>query len=540
MKWNLGAGTGMVSFQPEAASGNWMAACADLLNPASAARSGAAAPTARVATARRAKDRLESVSFMSSESSKTTNLEYDVGPSAAKLQWGGRFAAGPDAVMQAINASIGVDQRLWREDIAASRAHAAMLAAQGIITADDGAAIDDGLKAIEAAIAAGEFRFDPALEDIHTNIEAALVARIGEAGRRLHTARSRNDQVATDFRLWVRAAIDTLDAGLVDLMRALAERALAHAATIMPGFTHLQSAQPVTFGHHLLAYVEMLARDRGRLADARKRLNQSPLGAAALAGTGFPIDRQMTASALGFDAPCGNSLDAVSDRDFAIEFLASLSILAMHLSRFAEEIVIWTSAPFRFIRLSDAYSTGSSIMPQKRNPDAAELARAKTGRIFGALIGLLTIMKGLPLAYAKDMQDDKEATFAGFDAAELVIAAMAGMVRDMQPDGARLRAAAGADYATATDLADYLVRELGMPFRTAHHVTGRIVAAAEQAGVELTGLPLATMQAIEPRLTEAVFAVLSVEASVASRRSYGGTAPALVQAAAAHWLEALA
>jgi argininosuccinate lyase len=492
-----------------------------------------------MASERREKDRLESVSFMSSESSKSAKLEYNVGASGAKLQWGGRFAAGPDAVMQAINASIGVDQRLWREDIAGSRAHAVMLAAQGIITQADGAAITEGLSAIETQIAAGDFQFDPALEDIHTNIEVALVARIGEAGRRLHTARSRNDQVATDFRLWVRSAIDTLDAGLVDLMRALAQRAAEHAAMIMPGFTHLQSAQPVTFGHHLLAYVEMLARDRGRLADSRKRLNQSPLGAAALAGTSFPIDRQMTAAALGFEAPCGNSLDAVSDRDFAIEFLAALSLLAMHLSRFAEEIVIWTSAPFRFIRLSDAYSTGSSIMPQKRNPDAAELARAKTGRIFGALIGLLTIMKGLPLAYAKDMQDDKEATFAGFDAAELVIAAMAGMVRDMQPDGARLRAAAGADFATATDLADYLVRELGLPFRTAHHVTGRIVAAAEQAGVDLTELPLAAMQAIEPRLTEAVFAVLSVEASVASRRSYGGTAPALVRAAASQWLEAL-
>ncbi len=502
-------------------------------------------PAAKVARVQRASVRRESVVVMDSESSKSASPERAVpgghgGGSAQKLQWGGRFAGGPDIVMQAINGSLAVDQRLWREDIAGSAAHAAMLAAQGIIAAEDGVAIAEGLRAIEAEIAAGAFGFDPALEDIHTNIEVALVARIGEAGRRLHTARSRNDQVATDFRLWVRGAIDTLDAALADLMRALAERAAEQAATIMPGFTHLQSAQPVTFGHHLLAYVEMLARDRGRLADARVRLNQSPLGAAALAGTSFPIDRMMTAQALSFDAPCANSLDAVSDRDFALEFLAALSILAMHLSRFAEEIVIWSSAPFRFIRLSDAYSTGSSIMPQKRNPDAAELVRAKTGRIFGAMVGLLTIMKGLPLAYAKDMQDDKEATFAGFDAAELVVAAMTGMVRDMQPDPARLRAQAGADYATATDLADYLVRELGLAFRTAHHVTGRIVAAAEQAGVDLVDLPLAAMQAIEPRLSEAVFAVLSVEASVASRRSFGGTAPDLVAQAAARWLESLA
>ena len=457
----------------------------------------------------------------------------------SNAQWGGRFAEGPAAVMQAINASIGFDRRLWREDIRGSLAHAAMLAARGIISQDDEAAIREGLGAIGEAIAAGDFEFDPALEDIHMNIEARLVERIGEAGRRLHTARSRNDQVATDFRLWVRGAIDATDAGLRDLMRALADRAAEHAATIMPGFTHLQTAQPVTFGHHLLAYVEMLGRDRSRLADARRRLNECPLGAAALAGTTFPIDRTMTASALGFDRPTANSLDSVSDRDFALEFLADLSIMAMHISRFAEEIVIWTSAPYRFVRLSDAYTTGSSIMPQKRNPDAAELARAKTGRIFGALMGLLTVMKGLPLAYAKDMQEDKEAVFAATDAAELSLAATAGMVRDMKADAVRMRAVAGADYATATDLADYLVRDLGLPFRTAHHVTGRIVAAAEARGVELAALPLEAMREIEPGITDSVFAVLTIEASVAARRAHGGTAPENVAREAVRWQEAL-
>jgi argininosuccinate lyase len=458
----------------------------------------------------------------------------------ASLQWGGRFSEGPAAIMQAINASIGFDYRLWREDIAGSLAHAAMLAHQGIITTEDEAAIRQGLTEIGDAIASQKFTFDPALEDIHTNIEAWLVSRIGEAGRRLHTARSRNDQVATDFRLWVRNAIDAIDLSLRDLMRALADRAAEHAATIMPGFTHLQTAQPVTFGHHLLAYVEMLARDRSRLADARRRLNQCPLGSAALAGTTFPIDRNMTAQALGFEAPTRNSLDAVSDRDFAIEFLAALSIMAMHLSRFAEEIIIWVSAPYRFIRLSDAFTTGSSIMPQKRNPDAAELARAKTGRIFGALIALLTVMKGLPLAYAKDMQEDKEAVFDAADAAELSIAAMTGMVRDMQADESRMRDAAGADFATATDLADYLVRDLGLPFRTAHHVTGRLVAAAEARGIDLADLPLAAMQEAEPRITEAVFAAITVEASVAARKAIGGTAPDNVARAAASWREALA
>jgi argininosuccinate lyase len=442
--------------------------------------------------------------------------------------------------MQAINASIGFDYRLWREDIAGSLAHAAMLAHQGIISHEDAAAIRTGLAEIGDAIASQRFTFDPALEDIHTNIEAWLVGRIGEAGRRLHTARSRNDQVATDFKLWVRTAIDTIDTQLRDLMRALADRAAEHAATIMPGFTHLQTAQPVTFGHHLLAYVEMLARDRSRLADARRRLNESPLGAAALAGTTFPIDRAMTARTLGFDRPTANSLDSVSDRDFAIEFLSALSIMAMHLSRFAEEIIIWVSAPYRFIRLSDAFTTGSSIMPQKRNPDAAELARAKTGRIFGALIALLTVMKGLPLAYAKDMQEDKEAVFDAADAAELSIAAMTGMVRDLQPDAARMRDAAGADYATATDLADYLVRDLGLPFRTAHHVTGRLVAAAEARGITLADLPLDIMQEAEPRITDAVFATLTIDASVAARSAYGGTAPANVAREAAKWQDQLA
>ncbi|MDE2581999.1 MAG: argininosuccinate lyase [Rhodospirillales bacterium] len=438
-----------------------------------------------------------------------------------------------------INASIGFDRKLWRQDIAGSRAHAAMLAKAGIIGAADEGAIASGLDAIAAEIEAGRFPFEEALEDIHMNIEARLAERIGEAGRRLHTARSRNDQVATDFRLWVRDAIDGIDAQAADVMRALATRAAAHAADPMPGFTHLQTAQPVTFGHHLLAYVEMLARDRGRLADCRRRLNECPLGAAALAGTSFPIDRAMTAGALGFDRPAANSLDAVSDRDFALEFLAAAAISAMHLSRFAEEVVIWCSAPYRFIRLSDAFTTGSSIMPQKRNPDAAELVRAKTGRITGALVGLLTVMKGLPLAYAKDMQEDKEGVFDAAAAWALGLAATAGMVRDLTPDTARMRALAGSGFATATDLADWLVRVLRLPFRDAHHVTGRLVALAEAKGVDLAGLSLAEMQGVEAGITADVFAVLSVEASVASRTSYGGTAPANVAAAAARWIEAL-
>ncbi len=442
--------------------------------------------------------------------------------------------------MQAINVSIGFDRKLWRQDIAGSRAHAAMLGARGIITAADAAAIEQGLDGIATDIEAGNFQFSDALEDIHTNIEVRLTEAVGDAARRLHTARSRNDQVATDFRLWVRDAIDGLDAEVRELMLALAQQAAAHAGSVMPGFTHLQTAQPVTFGHHLLAYVEMLHRDRGRLADARTRLNECPLGAAALAGTSFPIDRQMTAAALGFDRPTGNSLDSVSDRDFALEFLAALAIMAMHLSRFAEEIVIWCSAPYRLIALSDAFTTGSSIMPQKRNPDAAELTRAKTGRITGALVGLLTVMKGLPMAYAKDMQEDKEPVFDAVAAMSLCLAATAGMARDMRADTARMQALAGSGFATATDLADWLVRVLGMPFRDAHHVTGRIVALAEAKGVDLAGLPLAEMQAVEPRITDEIFGVLTVAASVGSRTSYGGTAPGNVAAQAAKWLEALA
>jgi len=458
---------------------------------------------------------------------------------AANSQWGGRFAAGPSLIMQEINASIGFDRKLWRQDIRGSLAHAAMLTKIGVLTADDEAAIRGGLQAIAEDIEAGRFLFDVALEDIHMNIEARLTERIGEAGRRLHTARSRNDQVATDFRLWVRDAIDGLDAQLADVMLALAERAAEHAADPMPGFTHLQAAQPVTFGHHLLAYVEMLGRDRGRLRDARQRLNESPLGAAALAGTSFSIDRAMTAAELGFDRAAANSLDAVSDRDFALEFLSAAAISATHLSRFAEEIVIWSSAPFAFVRLSDAFTTGSSIMPQKRNPDAAELVRAKTGRVAGALVALLTVMKGLPLAYAKDMQEDKEPVFHAADAWALSLAATAGMVRDMTPNTDRMRAFAGAGFATATDLADWLVRVLHLPFRDAHHVTGRLVARAEALGVDLAGLPLAEMQAVEPRITAEVFSVLTVDASVASRTSYGGTAPVNVAREAALWLAAL-
>jgi argininosuccinate lyase len=461
-------------------------------------------------------------------------------PVGDKLQWGGRFGAGPDAVMQAINVSIGFDAKLWAEDIAGSRAHAAMLAAQGIISGEDAAAIDAGLLAIAADIEAGKFTFSDALEDIHTNIEVRLTERIGDAARRLHTARSRNDQVATDFRLFVRGAIDRVNAQIKDLMLALATRAAEHAASVMPGFTHLQTAQPVTFGHHLLAYVEMLNRDAGRLNDARARLNESPLGAAALAGTSFPIDRHATAVALGFDRPTANSLDSVSDRDFALEYLSALAILAMHLSRFAEEIIIWCSAPYRLIALSDAYTTGSSIMPQKRNPDAAELTRAKTGRITGALVGLLTVMKGLPMAYAKDMQEDKEPVFDATDAITLCLAATAGMVRDMKADTTRMAALAGSGFSTATDLADWLVRVLGMPFRDAHHVTGQIVSLAERRGLDLAELTLADMQSVEPRIAQEVFGVLTVEASVSSRSSYGGTAPANVAKAAAKWLDRMA
>ncbi len=441
--------------------------------------------------------------------------------------------------MQEINASIGFDQKLWRQDIRGSLAHAAMLAKIGLISGEDEQAIRTGLADIAAEIEAGRFPFAVELEDIHMNIEARLTERIGEAGKRLHTARNRNDQVATDFRLWVRDAIDGLSAQITDVMLALAERAAAYAGDVMPGFTHLQTAQPVTFGHHLLAYVEMLDRDRGRLADCRARLNVNPLGSAALAGTSFPIDRHMTAAALGFDGPTANSLDAVSDRDFALEFLSAAAISAMHLSRFAEEIVIWCSAPYRFIRLSDAFTTGSSIMPQKRNPDAAELVRAKTGRITGSLVGLLTVMKGLPLAYAKDMQEDKEPVFDAAEAWALCLAAIAGMTRDMTPVLERMRALAGSGFSTATDLADWLVRVLKLPFREAHHVTGRLVAMAEQRGVDLADLSLAEMQSVEAGITNDVFSVLTVDASVASRTSFGGTAPANVAREAARWLAAL-
>jgi argininosuccinate lyase len=454
--------------------------------------------------------------------------------------WGGRFSEHPDAIMEEINASIDFDRHLYRQDIAASKAHAAMLAKQGILTGTDAAAIAKGLDTILAEIEAGKFTFKRALEDIHMNVESRLAELIGPAAGRLHTARSRNDQVATDFRLYVRATIDAIDEALAAYQRALAEKALAYAATVMPGFTHLQTAQPVTFGHHLLAYVEMAARDRGRFADARKRLNESPLGAAALAGTSFPLDRKQTATALGFDRPMANSLDAVSDRDFVLETLAAASIASMHLSRFAEEIVIWCSPLTGLIRLSDRFTTGSSIMPQKRNPDAAELVRAKTGRIAGALQALLVVMKGLPLAYQKDMQEDKEGAIDALNALLLSLAAMTGMVRDMEPDVARMREAASAGYATATDLADWLVRTLKMPFRDAHHVTGRIVAAAAAKKVALHELPLKEMQAIEPRISGDALSVLSAERSVASRVSYGGTAPKNVRREANRWLKALA
>jgi argininosuccinate lyase len=453
--------------------------------------------------------------------------------------WGGRFGEGPDAIMEEINVSIDVDRHLFAQDIAASKAHAVMLAAQGIITAKDAKNIARGLDTILSEIAKGSFDFKRALEDIHMNVEGRLGELIGPAAGRLHTARSRNDQVATDFRLYVRDAIDELDAALAAFQHALVERAFEHAATVMPGFTHLQTAQPVTFGHHLLAYVEMAARDRGRFADARKRLNESPLGAAALAGTSFPIDRDATASALGFDRPMANSLDAVSDRDFVLETLSAAAIAAVHLSRFAEEIVIWTSPLVGLVRLSDKFTTGSSIMPQKRNPDAAELVRAKTGRVIGALTGLLIVMKGLPLAYQKDMQEDKQGAMEAFGALSLAVRAMTGMVIDIVPDEPRMKAAAGKGYATATDLADWLVRTLKMPFREAHHTTGRIVAQASKEGVPLHLLPLKEMQEIEPRITTEALRALSVEASVKSRTSYGGTAPKNVLAQAKAWRKRL-
>jgi argininosuccinate lyase len=453
--------------------------------------------------------------------------------------WGGRFTERPDAIMEEINVSIDVDRQLYAQDIAASKAHAAMLAAQGIISTNDAKNIKAGLDTISSEIANGSFEFKRALEDIHMNVESRLGELIGPAAGRLHTARSRNDQVATDFRLFVRDSIDATDAALAAFQRALVERAIEHAGTVMPGFTHLQTAQPVTFGHHLLAYVEMTARDRGRFADARKRLNESPLGAAALAGTSFPIDRDATAKALGFGRPMANSLDAVSDRDFVLETLSAAAIASVHLSRFAEEIVIWTSPLVGLLRLSDKFTTGSSIMPQKRNPDAAELVRAKTGRVIGALTALLIVMKGLPLAYQKDMQEDKQGAMEAFGALSLAIRAMTGMVMDLVPDTNRMKAAAGEGYATATDLADWLVQTLKIPFRDAHHITGRIVAAASKAGVPLHQMPLKDMQAIEPRITTAALNMLSVEASVKSRSSFGGTAPRNVLAQAKAWLKRL-
>ncbi|SFV25713.1 argininosuccinate lyase [Hyphomicrobium facile] len=457
----------------------------------------------------------------------------------ANTMWGGRFAMSPAEIMQEINASIGFDKQLAPQDIRGSKAHAAMLAEAGIITKSDAREIAKGLDKIKAEIDAGTFEFSRALEDVHMNVENRLKELIGPAAGRLHTARSRNDQVATDFRLFVRDAIDGIDEALANVQQALAEKAEAHAATVMPGFTHLQPAQPVTFGHHLLAYVEMIARDRGRFADARKRLNESPLGSAALAGTSFPIDREQTAQALGFDRPMANSLDGVSDRDFALEALAAATITAVHFSRLAEEIVIWMTPQFGFVKLSDRFTTGSSIMPQKRNPDAAELARAKVGRIAAAFQGLVIVMKGLPLAYSKDMQEDKETTFDAFSSLRLVMAAMAGMIADLEPNAEAMRAAAGRGYSTATDLADWLVRELKMPFREAHHVTGSIVKAAEAKGVDLDQLSLSDMQAVEPRITKAVFSVLSVENSVKSRTSYGGTAPQNVAKMARQWLRRL-
>ena len=460
--------------------------------------------------------------------------------STANQMWGGRFAAGPDAIMEAINASIGFDQRLYAQDIRGSRAHAAMLAAQGIISDSDAKAIGEGLLTVLSEIEKGDFPFSTALEDIHMNVESRLKEVIGEPAGRLHTARSRNDQVATDFRLWVRDQCDAAISGLDALIRAALAQAEAGADWVMPGFTHLQTAQPVTWGHHMMAYVEMFGRDLSRFQDARKRMNESPLGAAALAGTGFPIDRHATAQALGFERPMANSLDAVSDRDFALEYLSSAAICAVHLSRLAEELVIWSSAQFRFVTMSDRFSTGSSIMPQKKNPDAAELIRAKIGRILGAAVALFVVMKGLPLAYSKDMQEDKEQVFDAADNLMLALAAMTGMLSDLHANRDRLEAAAGSGFSTATDLADWLVREAGLPFRDAHHATGALVAMAEKRGVDLPDLTLEEMRSVNPAITGDVDKVLGVHNSVASRTSYGGTAPAQVRAQIARWKEKLA
>jgi argininosuccinate lyase len=460
-------------------------------------------------------------------------------PQAANQMWGGRFAAGPDAIMQAINASIGFDQRLYAQDIAGSRAHAAMLAATGILSDSDAAAIGEGLLTVLSEIETGQFQFKVELEDIHLNVESRLTEIIGEPGKRLHTGRSRNDQVAVDFRLWVRDQCDQAIAGITGLMQAFLAQAEAGADWVMPGFTHLQTAQPVTWGHHMLAYVEMLGRDRSRFEDARRRMNECPLGAAALAGTSFPIDRHMTAKALGFDRPTANSLDSVSDRDFALEFLAASSICAMHLSRFAEELVIWSSAQFRFVRLSDRWTTGSSIMPQKKNPDAAELLRAKLGRILGATVALFTIMKGLALTYSKDMQEDKEQTFDAADSLMLGLAAMTGMVGDMTANREVLEASAASGFSTATDLADWLVKTLNLPFREAHHVTGTLVALAEKKGCDLPDLSIAEMTAVHPGITQDVYSVLGVQNSVRSRMSYGGTAPERVREQVVRWSQVL-
>ena len=453
--------------------------------------------------------------------------------------WGGRFSTGPDSIMEAINASIDFDKRLGPEDVESSLAHADMLGARGILNVSDVSAIKEGLQEILGELNSGEFQFSADLEDIHMNIEARLKDKIGSPAGRLHTARSRNDQVATDFRLWVRGQIDWVDKNLVDLMKALLDQAQNGVSWIMPGFTHLQTAQPITWGHHMMAYVEMFSRDRSRFKDARDRMNECPLGSAALAGTSFPIDRNQTAKALEFDRPTANSLDAVSDRDFALEFLASSSICAMHLSRLAEELVIWSSAQFRFIELSDRFSTGSSIMPQKKNPDAAELVRAKIGRILGANVGLMTVMKGLPLAYSKDMQEDKEQVFDAADSLNLALCAMEGMIKDLTANKDSLEFAAKSGFSTATDLADWLVRVLNLPFREAHHITGELVGLAEQLKCDLSEIKLKEMQRIHSGITEDVFTVLSIENSVKSRSSYGGTSPEEVQFQIDRWKKEL-
>ncbi|PJK31149.1 argininosuccinate lyase [Minwuia thermotolerans] len=459
---------------------------------------------------------------------------------ASNIMWGGRFAGGPAKVMEKINASIDYDKRFYAQDIRGSIAHATMLADRGVLTREDLTAITDGLNTILREIGEGRFEFSAALEDIHMNVEARLRELIGDAAGRLHTARSRNDQVATDFRLWLRDAIDRLDGMLADFQRALLAQAEAHAETAMPGFTHLQVAQPVTFGHHMMAYLEMTARDRDRFAETRRRLNECPLGAAALAGTSFPIDREATAAALGFDRPTANSLDSVSDRDFALDYLHAASVCAMHLSRLAEELVIWSSAQFGFVKMSDAFSTGSSIMPQKRNPDAAELVRAKIGRITGSYVALTTVMKGLPMTYGKDMQEDKEAVFDAADTIELSVTAMTGMIADMSPDAGAMGRAAAQGFATATDFADWLVQNLDMPFREAHHATGAAVRMAEAKGCDLGDLSLEELRSIAPGVSEAVFEALTVERAVHGRNSYGGTAPAQVRAQIERWKEKLA